>query len=116
MKTEKIRRPNKQELESIKQTEQMLSKEKKLPPTHQMARNLAVDMWQGFKGMIKGQKLLANTDEAEHRWAICKECPFLLYDEVNPDTNKVDGRCIECGCFMNVKVHFEHSKCPLKKW
>ena len=116
MKQEQIRKANKKERQKIKEMEQMLSQEKKLPPTYQMARNLAVDMWRNFAGMVKGQKLLTSTDKAKERWSICKDCPFLLYDEVNPDTNKVDGRCIECGCFMNIKVNFEHSKCPIQKW
>ena len=116
MKIEKTREPNKKELNNIRDTENMLSQEKKLPPTHQMARNLAIDMWRSFKGMVKGQKLLTDTDKAKKRWSVCEDCPFLLYDEVKPDTNKIDGRCIECGCFMNIKVHFEHSKCPIQKW
>ena len=69
-----------------------------------------------FQGMVKGQKVLTDQETADQRWSICESCPFLLYDEINPDTNKKDGRCIECGCFMNIKVHFNHTKCPIKKW
>ena len=47
---------------------------------------------------------------------ICIECPHLLYDEINPDTNKKDGRCTHCGCFMNVKVHYATAECPIGKW
>ena len=36
--------------------------------------------------------------------------------EVNPDTNKKDGRCTHCGCFMNVKVHYAVAECPIQKW
>ena len=52
----------------------------------------------------------------ERRWKICLECPHLKYDETNPDTNKVDGRCTHCGCFMNVKVHYAVAECPIGKW
>ena len=39
-----------------------------------------------------------------------------LYDQSNPDTNKKDGRCTHCGCFMNVKVHYAVAECPIDKW
>ena len=35
---------------------------------------------------------------------------------INPDTNKKDGRCTHCGCFMNVKVHYATAECPIGKW
>ena len=53
MKQEQIRKANKKERQKIKEMEQMLSQEKKLPPTYQMARNLAVDIWRNFAGMVK---------------------------------------------------------------
>ena len=65
---------------------------------------------------IKGEQVITTQKEAERRWEICKKCPHLLYDETNPDTNKKDGRCPLCGCFMNVKVHYAVAHCPLDKW
>ena len=104
------------ELECIEKMEEMLKEEKKLPTTSQMVRNLAVDHWRSLKAFIRGKQVLTSHEEAERRWEICKGCPKLLYDETNPDTGKIDGRCIECGCFMNVKVHYAISECPIGKW
>ena len=110
------RKPTEQELDCIKQTEKMLEEEKELPSASQMVRNIAVDHWKGLKAFIRGKQIITSQEEAERRWKICLECPKLLYDETNPDTNKKDGRCTECGCFMNVKVHYATAECPIGKW
>jgi len=90
--------------------------EKKLPPASQIIRNLATDHWRSLKAFIKGKQVIVPQEIAESRWEICKQCPYLIYDESNPDTNKKDGRCTECGCFMNVKVHYATAECPIGKW
>jgi len=105
-----------EELDCIDKTEQMLAEEKKLPPASQMIRNLATDHWRSLKAFIKGKQVIVPHEVAEERWEICKSCPYLKYDETNPDTNKKDGRCTECGCFMNVKVHYATAECPIGKW
>ena len=110
------RPPTQEELDCIDKTEQMLSEEKKLPPASQMIRNLATDHWRSLKAFIKGKQVIVPQEVAEERWEICKGCPYLKYDETNPDTNKKDGRCTECGCFMNVKVHYATAECPIGKW
>ena len=110
------REPTEHELDRIDKTEQMLDGEKKLPPASQLVRNLAVDHWRSLKAFIKGEQVIVSQEIAEQRWEICKQCPYLKYDETNPDTNKKDGRCTECGCFMNVKTHYATAKCPIDKW
>ena len=105
-----------EELKNIKKSEEMLKEEKKLPPTSQMVRNIAVDHWKSLKAFLKGKHVIVPQEIAEERWEICKQCPHLLYDETNPDTNKKDGRCTECGCFMNVKCHYATAECPIGKW
>ena len=104
------------EIECIKETEEMLAEEQKLPPASQMVRDIATTHWRSLKSWIKGSQVITTTEEAERRWEICKQCPHLLYDQVNPDTNKKDGRCTHCGCFMNVKVHYAVAECPIGKW
>ena len=104
------------ELKNIEETKQMLGMEQKLPPASQMIRNLAVDHWKSLKAFVRGKQVIVPQEVAEERWEICKQCPYLLYDETNPDTNKVDGRCTECGCFMNVKTHYATAECPIGKW
>ena len=110
------RNATKEELEAIQNTEKMLEQENKLPPASQMVRNIATDHWKSLKAFVKGKQTITTTEEAERRWEICKQCPHLLYDQVNPDTNKKDGRCTHCGCFMNVKVHYAVAECPINKW
>ena len=105
-----------EELDRIKETEEMLDKEKNLPPASQMIRNIATDHWKSLKAFMKGEHVITPQNIAEERWEICKSCPELLYDETNPDTNKKDGRCPLCGCFMNVKVHYATAECPIGKW
>jgi len=110
------RNPTKEELKNIKLVEEMLYSEKTLPPTIQMVRNIAIEHWRSLKLFLRGKKVLTTTEKAQNRWDICKQCPFLLYDKTNPDTLLKDGRCTECGCFMNIKVHYESATCPKKKW
>ena len=115
-KVTKDRQATEQELNCIDKTEKMLGEEQKLPPASQMVRNIAVDHWKGLKAWLKGSQVISTQDEAQRRWEICLKCPNLKYDETNPDTNKKDGRCTHCGCFMNVKVHYATAECPIKKW
>ena len=112
----KDREATKEEIECIEKTEEMLENEKKLPPASQMVRDLAVTHWKSLGAWLKGSQTITSQEEAQRRWEICKQCPKLLYDETNPDTNKKDGRCIECGCFMNVKVHYAVAECPIGEW
>ena len=118
-KVTKDREATKEELDCIKETEEMLKQERlylKLPPASQQIRDLATTHWKSLKAWIKGSQVIAPQEVAEKRWEICKQCPHLLYDQVNPDTNKKDGRCTHCGCFMNVKVHYAVAECPIGKW
>ena len=115
-KVVKNREATKEELKCIKETEEMLVEEHKLPPASQMIRNIATDHWMSLKAWVKGSQVIAPQEIAQKRWEICKQCPHLLYDETNPDTGKRDGRCTHCGCFMNIKVHYAVSKCPIDKW
>ena len=110
------RKATDEELKCIEETEEMLREEKKLPPASQMIRNIATDHWKSLKSWIKGSQVIAPQEIAQRRWDICKGCDKLLYDETNPDTNKKDGRCTECGCFMNVKVHYAVAECPIGNW
>ena len=115
-KVTKDREATEEELDCIEKTEEMLAKEQKLPPASQMIRNIATDHWKSLKAWLKGSQVITTQEEAERRWEICKGCEFLLYDETNPDTNKKDGRCSHCACFMNVKVHYAVAECPVGKW
>ena len=112
----KNREATEKELKCIENTEEMLAGEQQLPPASQMIRNIATDHWRSLKSWLKGSQVITTQEEAERRWNICLKCPNLKYDETNPDTNKKDGRCTHCGCFMNVKVHYAVAECPIDRW
>ena len=46
---------------------------------------------------------------ASKRLEICLKCPKL-------GVSLLGGKCIECGCFLALKVIAKTSKCPLGKW
>ena len=46
------------------------------------------------------------TEVAEQRFSICKECPHL----------KVTNQCEQCGCFMPAKTKLPNAVCPIGKW
>ena len=115
-KVTKDREATKEELDCIDKTEEMLAKEQQLPPASQQIRDIATIHWKSLKSWLKGSQTITTQEEAERRWKICKGCEFLLYDETNPDTNKKDGRCSHCACFMNVKVHYAVAECPIGEW
>ena len=53
-KVVKDREATQEELDCIKETEEMLATEKKLPPASQMVRNIATDHWKSLKAFVKG--------------------------------------------------------------
>jgi len=57
------------------------------------------------------QPLLATSDEAVRRLAICKACPML-------DPTKVICTHANCGCYLKVKTYLRAEHCPLEnpKW
>lgn len=76
-----------------------------LPSVMQMAKNLASDGTNIIKNALQGNKTLVDDDVRNKRWETCKQCPKLQNE-----------RCVECGCFMKVKVAFITSKCPIGNW
>jgi hypothetical protein len=76
-----------------------------LPSLMQMAKNLVSDGTKIVKNAVQGNSTLVDEGVKQYRWSVCQECPQLQND-----------RCLECGCFMKVKVAFVTSNCPLGKW
>ena len=52
-------------------------------------------------------KMWVIKEVAQARYNTCKLC-----DRFVPTTS----RCVECGCFMKIKVKVARLECPLKKW
>ena len=109
-----------QDLERITKMEKMLEEEEasktKFPSLFQMGRNLVKDTWTGMKAKSKGYQWMTTAEKANERLEICRQCPFFKYDQVNPESGVADGRCLKCGCFMNVKAHWAYAECPIGKW
>ena len=59
------------ELKKIKESEEMLKEEKKLPPTSQMVRDLAVTHWRSLKAFMRGKHVIVPQEVAEERWDEC---------------------------------------------
>lgn len=91
--------------EQICPQEEPCVEELKLPGMLDMAKNLLRDGTKIAENALSGNKTLVDDSVREERWSTCQSCPKLQND-----------RCVECGCFMKVKVAFVTSKCPIGKW
>ena len=109
-----------QDIDRIIKMEEMLNDEEasktKFPSMFKMGRNLVKDTWTGMKAKSKGYNWMVSAEKANERLEICRQCQFFKYDKVNPETGVADGRCLKCGCFMNVKAHWASAECPIGKW
>lgn len=47
----------------------------------------------------------AGEEAYERRLAVCRECERL-----------VDGTCLACGCYVELRAAAKGSRCPKKKW
>lgn len=79
--------------------------EEALPSALEMAKNLMRDGTKIVSNALSGNKTLVEQNIRDSRWSTCNDCERLQAD-----------RCLECGCYMKVKVAFITSECPLGKW
>jgi hypothetical protein len=56
---------------------------------------------------VKGNDIFVEEETQNNRIGICNSCERF-------DTES--RRCKECGCFMDQKVPYSASTCPLNKW
>lgn len=79
-----------------------LSEEEAKPPSAaKMAASLARSLWDWAMGGFG----MASEKEQARRLEICRACPQWR-----------DGRCLICGCFVNLKFQLKTEHCPLDKW
>lgn len=71
------------------------------PPVPDMIRNLYHDTAKWAKTGFQ----TSSPDEVDRRLKICGECEFFK-----------GGRCMICGCFMNLKAKLATGSCPKGKW
>ena len=62
-KVTKDREATQEELNCIKETEEMLEKEQKLPPAPQMVRDIATTHWKSLKSWLKGSQVITTQEE-----------------------------------------------------
>lgn len=75
--------------------------ETKLPPLLEEIGNLAA----ATADIVKDNFIKATQAEQKRRMKICQGCE--MYEQ---------GRCKSCGCFLDKKVVWRVSFCPLEKW
>lgn len=78
---------------------------REFPSVIQQARGLLKTTWAAAKEVAQGKPLLVPAQVAAARLATCHGCE-----------HHVDNRCKQCGCYMEQKVNFAISTCPINKW
>jgi len=72
----------------------------------QMAHSISKAGIRVIKDTLHRRGSLVTDEIYNQRYAKCKECPSF----------RADGRCAECGCFMNLKAKFKFASCPKGEW
>lgn len=85
---------------------QKYSPKPKLPSTAIMARNAATALRDEIKARIIGLPEI-EAEEVARRLEICRWCEHFIPEQ---------GRCSQCGCFMNFKTKLRSQHCPINKW
>jgi hypothetical protein len=72
---------------------------------YKQSRKLAAEMWRSSKRLLIKTLPLVPADIANNRFNTCKGCSFFL-----------KNRCLQCGCYINGKLHQTETECPSKLW
>lgn len=86
-----------------------MSKEE-FPSLPEQGKNLAKFTFEVVKNVIDltpSKPVLASEEIQKDRMETCKKCDFYSYKQ---------NRCRQCGCFLDHKVKFSVSTCPIDKW
>ena len=76
------------------------------PKLGQMALTVAKAIIDETKSIVSGDDPI-DQDTINKRIEVCNSCEFFV---------KEDGRCIKCGCFMQIKASMRSQTCPIGKW
>lgn len=77
----------------------------KYSPKPQVIRNAAGAVARLTKAVVKGGKVRVSDEEHHRRLDICHVCEFFQ-----------NGRCLKCGCIINLKNRLATEHCPINKW
>jgi len=84
-----------------------MSEEKNYPSLFKQGTNLAEFSFELIKKAMQGDALDVSPEIKNQRMDICKNCDKYDAEQV---------RCIECGCYLEIKTSFSLDSCPLGKW
>ena len=79
----------------------------KYPDFWQQMKNFSSFLKEVGQDVSEGHGIFVTEQKCKERVDICNECSQF---------NKESKRCYICGCFMENKIKFKSSKCPLSKW
>ncbi len=77
------------------------------PSVFEQAKNAAIAAAKIGQAISRGERIKATKRVQNNRKKICASCDRL---------NKEDNRCIECGCYYDVKIALATEECPIGKW
>ena len=84
-----------------------MSEEKNYPSLFNQGKNLAEFSFELIKKAMQGDALEVSAEIKNQRMEICQKCDKYDAEQV---------RCIECGCYLEIKTSFSLDSCPLEKW
>lgn len=79
----------------------------KYPDTMTLMRNAFGALGRIVGAKLQGKQVKLDSKLAGARMAVCNSCDRR---------NAVDNRCIECGCFLQLKQQLATEHCPLSRW
>ena len=84
-----------------------MNSDSEMPSLPEQGVNLSKAIFDIFQETLKGNDILVDKFESKRRYDICQVCEHF---------HNMQKRCKKCGCYMEKKVEFTASKCPIDKW
>ena len=89
----------------------MDDKKEEFPSIKEQGKSLAKFTFEVVKDSVTHlstpSEVFANEELKEERMSICKKCEYYSIRQ---------NRCKHCGCWLEHKVKFSSSQCPVHKW
>lgn len=77
----------------------------KFPSFYEQVKNLSKLASDVAKDVVNNESVLSSKQVQEERLKVCDTC-----------NHNYGGRCALCGCWLENKVKFSSSRCPIMKW
>lgn len=87
----------------------MSDNKEEFPSLPEQGKNLAKFTFEVVKDVLvtNDYQIYATEKVKQERLDICKKCPYY---------HEQQNRCRHCGCWLEHKVKFNVSSCPIDKW